>query len=354
MKLKAFVLASLILIAGLTIFSQVKKTAAKFDEFSDFPAEKVSTLYDRAARFAKRMKLEPLSSKAAIIYYNPRKGKFPLEGGKDWGERAANYLKYSFELAEDRTTLIDGGFREYPTVEFWVVPKGAEMPRSTPTVDKSEIVYCPEIRVAGDGFSHDRKQPLKFSVAIKGAGTTASLPLEWSVSDGKIIDGQGTNQIQIDLSETDAKKITAAVIVKNLPPECDSHAYHTTEIGMFPYVFDQFGHIPYSDIAARIDGFFVQLSYEPTMTGYIIIYGSRMGEKRDVARVMRNIRQFIEFRRFDPSRIVLVDGGLREEMFVEVYLLPPGVEPPKPTPTLNSDFIEEPKKKTTKKRKRSK
>jgi hypothetical protein len=89
------------------------------------------------------------------------------------------------------------------------------------------------------------------------------------------------------------------------------------------------------------------------MSGYIVIYGSRQGNKKDTAWVIRNIQQSISFLKLDTSRIKIVDGGFREEMWVEVYLLPAGIEPPKPTPTLNGDFVVEPKRKVTKRRKSS-
>jgi len=353
MKIKSLIEVLLILLSGLTIFSQSRNVAVKFDEFSNYPAEKVSPLYDRTQRFAKRLKIEPSSKKAVMIFYNQRKGKFPLEGGKDWANSAENYLKNFFETNEQSIVLINGGYREYPTLEFWIVPEGAEMPKPTPDFTKNEIVYCPEIRVAGDGFRRARTEPLKFSVAINGALPNESFPLEWNVSAGKIISGQGTNQIQIDLSGTDAKKISAAVIVGNLPPECDAHAYNSTEIGFYPYILDEFSHVPYSEIAARIQNLFVELGNDPSMSGYIAVYGSRQGNKKDTAWAIRNIQQSISFMKLDPSRIKIADGGFREEMWVEVYLLPPGVEPPKPTPTLNSDFVVEPKRKVTRRRKSS-
>jgi hypothetical protein len=35
----------------------------------------------------------------------------------------------------------DGGFREEPLFDFWIIPAGAEPPRATPTIKRSEIVY---------------------------------------------------------------------------------------------------------------------------------------------------------------------------------------------------------------------
>jgi hypothetical protein len=40
-----------------------------------------------------------------------------------------------------RIGTIDGGFREEPHLEFWIVPIGADPPRLSPTIKRSEIVY---------------------------------------------------------------------------------------------------------------------------------------------------------------------------------------------------------------------
>src|SRR5262249_41496502 len=145
----------------LPLWAQTKPAALKFDEFSDFPSETVSPLYDRTNRFGKRMKIEPASKKAVIIFYNQRKGKYPLDGGTAWAERALDTLNYSYNVPKDRIYLIGGGYREFATLEFWIVPKDAEMPKPTPTFSEDEIVYCPEINIAGDGFRRTREQPLK-------------------------------------------------------------------------------------------------------------------------------------------------------------------------------------------------
>lgn len=45
------------------------------------------------------------------------------------------------EMQMPRISTIDGGFREQPGFELWLVPVGAEAPKLTPTVDRKEIVY---------------------------------------------------------------------------------------------------------------------------------------------------------------------------------------------------------------------
>lgn len=44
-------------------------------------------------------------------------------------------------VAPRRVLAMDGGFREEPLFDFWIVPVGAELPRPQPTVRRDEIVY---------------------------------------------------------------------------------------------------------------------------------------------------------------------------------------------------------------------
>jgi hypothetical protein len=345
----------LILVFTFQVIAQDKSVALKFDEFSDFPSEKYSLLRDRTERFGKRMKKEPKSKNAAIIYYNSRKGKYPISDGREFASHAANILgeyEYLFNQT-DRIVLIDGGYREYPTLEFWVVPKEAELPKPNPTFTKDEVIYCPNINLAGDGFRKQRNEPLKFSVSIQGEAPNSKLNYDWNISAGKIISGQNSNQIEIDLSETDKTKITASLIVKGLPTECNAYTYHTTQIGLYPYKLDEFPYIPYSDLSARMDAMLPYYMEEPASKLYVIIYESRdeIGKKGFV-RTLKNLQTIMTFRNHPKDRIIIVNGGYREEMMVEVYLLPNGVEPPKATPTLNTDIVE-PNKKIVKKSKKA-
>ncbi len=44
-------------------------------------------------------------------------------------------------VAPKRINAMDGGFRETPLFDFWLVPNGSEPPRPMPTVRREEIVY---------------------------------------------------------------------------------------------------------------------------------------------------------------------------------------------------------------------
>lgn len=44
-------------------------------------------------------------------------------------------------VTSDRIGIIDGGFREEPAFELWIVPVGADMPKATPTIKAKDIIY---------------------------------------------------------------------------------------------------------------------------------------------------------------------------------------------------------------------
>ena len=347
---KSFILLYVLLIS-VSVFAQGNSQAIKFDEFNQPSYTRSSPLTERSNRFARQIVKEPQTNKAVIIYYKPRKSLYGLEG-KEWGEYAQGVLKNGYKIIPERIILIDGGVRETESLEFWIVPEGTELPKPNPHFDESEAISCPEIRVAGDGFQLEKDKPLKFSVNVKGGEVTGEQDFQWKISDGKIISGQGTNRIEIDLSEADVKRITASVQVKGYAPECNNHAYSTTKVGAFPYKLDDFEY-NYSYMIANLDYLMIHLQNEPTFSGYVIIYGQRVGHSADVSRTIRATRDYFRLRRYDSSRVTIIDGGFREEGRVEIYLIPPGVEPPKPTPTVDKKFVvftDKKKRKSTKRR----
>lgn len=68
------------------------------------------------------------------------------------------------------------------------------------------------------------------------------------------------------------------------------------------------------------------LRKEPAATGYIINYGKAL----DVAKRERQIRNGIDFRRYDADRIVIVNDGKSKVLKTVFWIVPQGAEPPTP------------------------
>ena len=113
--------------------------AAKFGEFGELPPKAVSENLSALASY--------ISQTQDNIYF------FAYAGRKSERGYVANWLrKMKDELtiagvAPRRIMAMDGGFREDPAFEFWIVPIGAEPPRPSPTVRRDEIVYPTRVPV---------------------------------------------------------------------------------------------------------------------------------------------------------------------------------------------------------------
>jgi hypothetical protein len=118
-----------------------------------------------------------------------------------------------------------------------------------------------------------------------------------------------------------------------------------------PRMVDKFGNICCEDEMARLDNFANQLQNEPAAQGYIIFYEGRryascsnhisriprLGEA--AARASRIKPYLTQTRGLDPGRLIIINGGFREEWTAELWAVPPGAEAPKPTPTLRAKNI---------------
>jgi len=102
-------------------------------------------------------------------------------------------------------------------------------------------------------------------------------------------------------------------------------------------LIDEFGEkMGDCDLRGRFDLFFSELSQNPTSQGYILVYQGPDGLPADyddppMERIFRN---HLMFRRFDASRITLVNGGFQEQAKTQLWMVPDGAIPPSPESTV--------------------
>jgi hypothetical protein len=114
--------------------SVMKKTEArKVDEYG---ALKAADENPRLDNFAIELQNDP-TAQGYIIAYNGRKSR-PKDAQKAAG-RAKAYMTKKRGLDANRVVTVEGGYREQPAAELWVVPSGASIPDATPTVSPDEL-----------------------------------------------------------------------------------------------------------------------------------------------------------------------------------------------------------------------
>lgn len=101
------------------------------------------------------------------------------------------------------------------------------------------------------------------------------------------------------------------------------------------FKFDEFEAATDGDVKMKMDYFYAELNNNPASQGYIINYGT----DREIAIRRNQISLSIAWRKFDGTRITIIDGGFRDGVKSELWIVPPGAE--NPQPTLNAEKIDE-------------
>ena len=203
------------------------------------------------------------------------------------------------------------------------------------------VLPCPTVTVTCPD-TVDEGQPATFTANVTGGDPNVSATYNWSVSAGTITSGQGTPSITVDTTGQGGTAITATVNVGGYPPECTTTASCTTTPTRraVARLFDQYGNIAFNDEKARLDNFAIQLQNEPGSQGYIIAYAGRRARANEAqARADRAKDYLVNTRGVDPGRIVTVDGGYREDLTVELWIVPTGATPPSASPTLQQSDV---------------
>lgn len=187
---------------------------------------------------------------------------------------------------------------------------------------------CPTVSVTGPSAVVEAPATMTFTANLNG-GSQDAPTYNWTVDKGTIVEGQGTPTITVSTEGLVDTTVTATVEVGGLcatcPPVSDSETGVVAPVPG-PIEIDNFGPLSNDDVRQRLDNYFTELQNNPSDQGYIINYGPA----RQVTARERLIRNHINLRRFDASRIVIVNGGEEPEIRTRLFRVPQGATAPTP------------------------
>lgn len=97
---------------------------------------------------------------------------------------------------------------------------------------------------------------------------------------------------------------------------------------------DEFGLVGGCDHGARLDNFAIELQSVPDAVGYIIVYGVEGETSGTAGYRLRFVKEYlVNVRDIADERIKTIYGGpyrKKDESFSELWVVPPGAEPPEP------------------------
>jgi hypothetical protein len=112
-------------------------------------------------------------------------------------------------------------------------------------------------------------------------------------------------------------------------------------LGLGARKFDEYFNLSFGDEKARLDNFAIQWQQEPETQGYIIAYaGRKTRDGEALIRADRSKNYLVNERSINSGRIILIDGGHREEFSMELFIAPVGAQPPSPSPTVEPSEVQ--------------
>lgn len=182
--------------------------------------------------------------------------------------------------------------------------------------------------------------------AAFNAVTSSTTPInyKWIVTpeSAKITSGLGTPSITIDTTGLGNQTVSATLDVTDdiYGPKCFQNIAINTRVDKQkvpePRRFDEFESQAFDDDKARLDTFVIELQNNPDSQGYIIMYQgtdkTSMRSRRVELLNKRTLDYLVNTRGIDPRRIWIVEGGKRAKTMYELWIIPPGAQPPVPAP----------------------
>jgi hypothetical protein len=184
---------------------------------------------------------------------------------------------------------------------------------------------CPSVSVSCVGTNKWCDPPFFFLASVTNTDPTQKVSFEWTVTNGRIVAGQGTSVIKV-VGNRDNRSLTASVKLIGAPPECTGTVASISLIdaqGMAPppKVIEEFGNISLKDTKMRLDSFVYQLLNQPGAMGYIVSDGKWSQAKPAI--------QYLLTKGINAERLRYVPGNKKKLLVIKLYLVPAGAVPPK-------------------------
>ena len=186
-------------------------------------------------------------------------------------------------------------------------------------------IICPERGEVGE--------PLTFTANATGGTPGVTAIYNWTVSAGRILEGQGTPTIRVDTTGLAGQTVTATLQMGGYTLDCSASCSVQFPVPVECRKFDEYPSIAYNDEKARLDNYAIELQNDPTATAYVIVYPGQTGKSGDLQKhTKRAVDYLVNSRGINANRIVTLVGPTRSELAVELWLCPQGAKPPNLVP----------------------
>ena len=314
-----------IALGGLFLFATVASAQKRVRvEARDFTPPNLSLLADP------RIITVCEGSGPAIVRLNARAtSNYPIS--YRWTSNAGRIAGDGADVTWDLAGLRPGYYKAYVDIDTGSGDEACQAFASTavlvkhcappPPVCPNVAIECPDRVVVGE--------PLTFRSTVSGGSPGVRQVYHWTVSAGRIIDGQGTDTIHVDTTGLAGQSVTATLSMGGYNLDCTATCTVQFPVPVECRKFDEFPAIAYNDLKARLDNYAIELQNDPTATAYVIVYPGQNGRPGEVQKnTTRIVDYLVNSRGINAQRIVTLVGPPRDVLLVELWLCPQGAKPP--------------------------
>lgn len=177
--------------------------------------------------------------------------------------------------------------------------------------------------------------------AINAGTSPIPVRFAWRVNNGRITSGLGTSSITVDSTGLAGRTINAELDVNDdvYDNQCRQNISVPTFVERLPeeeqpkaYRCDEFESKSNDDDKARFDNCVIQVQNLPDAQLYLIVNQGtdRAGQTRNSYDRLskRALDYMVRVRRLDPRRLQIVRGTDRARSMYQLWIVPPGAQPP--------------------------
>jgi hypothetical protein len=189
---------------------------------------------------------------------------------------------------------------------------------------------CPTISVSCPSSIEDGKV-LSAAVDVSRAAAASIATYDWTIHGGTITEGNGTAKINFKVN-SGRDSYTVSVKLGGLDSSCPATASCSLIICKPPpsTKFNSYGSLHIEKEKERLDAFAALMTNQPGLMGYILAYAGRQDVAGASGAVAQRGKAYLVEKGIQADRIVIVEGGVKENLTIDLWIAPPGATPPKP------------------------
>ncbi len=193
-----------------------------------------------------------------------------------------------------------------------------------------KISPCPTIDVSSPPTIINGGEIETFTAALSNESERPNLKYKWTVTRGKIIDGQGTLKLRVLKKAEDAgSSNTATLEIIGLPKECANIVSASEQICecIYPFKVDEFSIPIFRSEKERLDSLRIGLTNNPSAQLFVLISHKENTSKKAVAAKEQEILDTLAEVGIENARVSLVSGFAKTEL-IQFWIVPAGATPP--------------------------